>query len=681
MEIVEESQKQKDIWLYDIETMCPQFLLGMKLLGKEEWKWFEISAYRNDVDSMVKTLMETPLIACGFNNLSFDSQVVQYILETSERWYDKTGQEIVQLIYDFSQELISNQNYEIRKLPYSESYMDIEQWDLFSILGYENKHKRTSLKWIEFALDMPIKEMPYHHSTKFLTEQQCQEVKEYCESDIRTTEKLYYLVRGETDNEFYREKDEVQYRLDTIKEIGLSKRAVNYSGVRLGEEIVLKGYMKESGMTIGNIWERKKKHKIRTKFKFGECIPSYVKFKTKPFQEFFERVSKAEADIWDKDQEFPISCNGTNYLIKKGGIHSKDPSRIIKAENGMRLKDADISSQYPNSIDKRGIHPGHMGIAWNKNYKNEVEKRVGPNGYKNRGKKDKFYKGLAEVWKLVLNGGSFGKMNDKFSIQYDPFPHFSITIGNQFEILMLIESLEMEGIHVISANTDGILSYYPEALEEKYMQICNEWEVIIGNDKLGRLEYVEYTMIAQTSVNDYIAVDTKGTIKAKGDFGKDKELNKNKSRRIIPIAMEQNLINGIPVEETIKNHRNIYDFCIGKKSSADYFYRGIDRKKGIVEDIESRIVRYYCSTKEVGKRLYKIKREQSEKKGPKISKCESKSEYQVLFDIPFSVDKWEEFSIDYNYYISETYKLLDQFFPEEKRTRKIIESKQIQMFS
>ncbi len=322
-----------------------------------------------------------------------------------------------------------------------------------------------------------------------------------------------------------------------------------------------------------------------------------------------------------------------------------------------------------------------MGPAWNKNYKNEVAKRVGPGGYKERGKKEKFYKGLAEVWKLVLNGGSFGKMNDRFSVQYDPFPHFSVTIGNQFEILMLIEALEIEGIHVISANTDGILSHFPESLHDKYMQICNDWEVVIGNDKLGRLEYVDYKMIAQTSVNDYIAVDTKGNIKAKGDFSKDKELNKNKSRRIIPIALEQNLINGIPIEDTIKNHRNIYDFCIGKKSSTDYHYRGIDRKKGIVEDIENRIVRYYCSTKELGKRLYKIKREHSEKKGPKVSKCESKSEYQVLFDIPFNVNNWEDYSIDYEYYISECYKILDQFFPEGKRDRKITASKQIQMFS
>lgn len=658
---------EKELWVYDIETLACCYLIGLKKVGVEDWKWFEISNYRNDIDGMVKLLKDTPLIGISFNGLSFDSQVVQYIIDMSEVWYNSTGADIVQMIYNFAQNLIDNQNYEIRKLPYREQYMDMEQWDLFSILGYENKNKRTSLKWIEFSLDMPIQEMPYHHSRKDLTEQECEEVRRYCETDIRTTEQLYYLVRGQSDNEFYREKDEIQYRLDTIKEVGLPHKAVNYSGVRLGEEIVLKGYIEESGVTMNKLWEKKKANKPRTQFKFGDCIPKYVKFKTRPFHEFCKMVKEQDADIWLKDQKFPFTWNGTTYSIMKGGIHSVDPARTFRAENGMMLRDADIGSQYPNSINKRKLAPGHMGAAWNVNYVKQIEKRVGPDGYKNKGKKNKFYKGLAEVWKLVLNGGSFGKMNDKFSVQYDPFPHFSCTIGNQFEILMLIESLEMEGIHVVSANTDGILSYFPAEKDIRYMEICKEWEVAIGNDKLGQLEYTDYKLFAQTSVNDYIAIQTDGKIKTKGDFAKDCEIHKNKSKRIIPLAMEEWFVNGIPVEDTIRNDRNIYNFCIGKKSSADYFYKGINRKTGEVKDLDNRLIRYYCSTKEIGERLWKIKRDTSDKKGPKQSKCEASSEYQVLFNTPFTPDKWEEYAVDTEFYIRETNKLLHKIDPVKKR--------------
>lgn len=645
--------EESKIFVYDIETLQCQFLLGMKRLGTEEWHWFEVSEYRNDLDAMCKFLKEGNIgHMFGFNNLSFDIQVIQYILDTAQSWYNLSNQDIVQLIYNFAQNLIDNQNYEIRKLPYREQYLDIAQLDAFSIMGYENKNKRTSLKWIEFSLDMPIKEMPYHHSIKYLTKEQCMEIRDYCESDIHTTEKLYYIVRGQVKDSFYEGKDEIQYRIDAAKEVGLKDVAINYSGVKLGEEIVLKGFIEESGLTINNIWKKKKATKPRTTFLFGDCIPNYVSFKTKPFQDIYNKVRKKQVDIWSKEQEYPFSCNGTSYLIRKGGLHSKDPKRILQAGNGMLFRSADIGSQYPNSINKRVLFPSHMGKAWNVNYTNQILKRTGPGGYKEKGKKDNYYKGLAETWKLVLNGGSFGKSNEIHSIQYDPFMHFSVTIGNQFEILMLIESLEIAGIHITSANTDGIDTLFPEELDGEYYRVCKEWEKQVGNDKMGQLEYTDYKFMAQTSVNDYLAIGTDGKVKCKGDWSKDSELNKNKSNRIIPIALYEYFVNHIPIEDTIKNHRNIFDFCSGVKASKNYYYQGVDRKTGNLNDYDERIIRYYCS--KTGERLYKIKHEHAVTRGHKRTKCEGKADYQTLFNIPFSVDKWEDYNIDYRYYINET---------------------------
>jgi len=669
--------REDRIFIYDIETVRCQFLLGAKRLGTEEWHWFEISKYRNNLDGMCKFLRDGDIsFACGFNNLSFDSQVVQYILDMAESWWDTDNEMIVTFIYLFAQNLISNQDYEIRKLPYREKYLDVKQIDLFTILGYGNKNKSTSLKWIEFSLDMPIQEMPYPHTIEYLTEEQCNEVRLYCESDIRTTEKLYYLVRGQIKNSFYAEKDEIQYRIDAIKEIGLPEEAINYSGVKLGEEIVLKGYMQESGLNMNQIWERKKKSKPKTTFKFGDCIPKYVKFKTKEFQELYNRIRKDEVNIW-VEQEYQFSYNGTTYLIKKGGLHSSDPKRIIRAINGIIFRSADIGSQYPNSINKRKMYPSHLGPSWNTNYTNQILKRTGPGGYKELGKKDKYYKGLAETWKLVLNGGSFGKTNDRYSVQNDPFMHFSVTIGNQFEILMLIEMLELEGIHITSANTDGIDAVFPDSLNDEYYQICKEWEVIVGNDQMGQLEYTDYKIMVQLSVNDYLAIGTDGKVKLKGDFNKDVELHKNKSKRIIPLALEQYFVNDIPVEETIKAHRNLYDFCIGKKASKDYYYQGIDRKTGDLEDY-NRLIRYYCSTD--GKRLYKMKHAHSDKTGPIRSKCESKSEYQTLFNQPFDVSDWNEYKIDYKFYIESANEMIDKIDPVYARDRKIKEKGQMSLF-
>ena len=55
-------------------------------------------------------------------------------------------------------------------------------------------------------------------------------------------------------------------------------------------------------------------------------------------------------------------------------------------------------------------------------------------------------------------------------------------------------------------------------------------------------------------------------MKTKGDFVSEFELHKNKSARIVPLALQSYFINGIKPEKTIKEHNNIYDFCLGVKS-------------------------------------------------------------------------------------------------------------------
>lgn len=48
------------------------------------------------------------------------------------------------------------------------------------------------------------------------------------------------------------------------------------------------------------------------------------------------------------------------------------------------------------------MFPSHLGIAWNRVYKETITRRL---EYKKRGKEDRKYKGLAEMYKLSLNGG------------------------------------------------------------------------------------------------------------------------------------------------------------------------------------------------------------------------------------------------------------------------------------
>ena len=57
--------------------------------------------------------------------------------------------------------------------------------------------------------------------------------------------------------------------------------------------------------------------------------------------------------------------------------------------------------------------------------------------------------------------------------------------------------------------------------------------------------------MAIRDVSTYIAVYENGDIKHKNAFEIDKELHKNPSMRIVPIALEKYFVEGIHVEETI----------------------------------------------------------------------------------------------------------------------------------
>ena len=68
--------------------------------------------------------------------------------------------------------------------------------------------------------------------------------------------------------------------------------------------------------------------------------------------------------------------------------------------------------------------------------------------------------------------------------------------------------------------------------------------------------------------------------------------------RIVPISLKKYFINNIPISETIKNHNNIFDFCIrlkiNKNSKGLFSYFDYDSQSK--KDIElGRTTRYYCS--------------------------------------------------------------------------------------
>ncbi len=66
--------------------------------------------------------------------------------------------------------------------------------------------------------------------------------------------------------------------------------------------------------------------------------------------------------------------------------------------------------------------------------------------------------------------------------------------------------------------------------------------------------------------------------------------------RIVPIALKEYFVNNIPVEETIKNHTDIYDFCLRLKTNSKCIPKFKYLKDGLLQiDNLNRTTRYYVS--------------------------------------------------------------------------------------
>lgn len=68
---------------------------------------------------------------------------------------------------------------------------------------------------------------------------------------------------------------------------------------------------------------------------------------------------------------------------------------------------------------------------------------------------------------------------------YDRFAQLQVTINGQLMTMTLVEELELNGIHVISANTDGIVIKLPKDKLEVFNDITKdgmkliEWVLIV----------------------------------------------------------------------------------------------------------------------------------------------------------------------------------------------------------
>lgn len=628
----------RKIEIYDLETLLGCFTYTGYNVDTQQVTQFVIMEGRNDYDKLITHLKDI-VYQVGFNNVNFDYPILHNLINNYNAFKDFSGQRLCGDIHDFAQNLINQESPSFIKL---KDY-HIPQLDLFRVWHFNNKARRTSLKALEIAMNFPnVKEMPISHNTAVLTEDQVKQVLDYNLNDVMATKAFYEVSMPK-----------IELRKGIQKKYGLE--CLNYSDSKIGESLVLDLYCKKTGL---NRWDVKELRTYRPKITLKDCIFPYIKFETNEFNNLLnilldKTISQTKGAIAES-----VIFNGFKYDYGLGGIHGCIKPGIYESDNDYIIIDADVASLYPSIAITNKLYPKHLGEIFCKVYEDEIVKpRLAA---KKAGDMV-----MADGFKLSANS-VYGKSNDINSFLYDPMYTMKTTINGQLMLTMLAERLvlNIEDMTVLQINTDGITVRIPNNKEttDLYYNLCKNWE---EQTKLT-LEYVEYSKMIIRDVNNYIAVkfkksvDKPAEVKYKGAFEINKELHKDNSFKIIPIALSEYFVKGIPIETTIKNHRNIYDFCGRQKFDS--------KSKGRIDTLilvdgqytmdlqpTNKNTRYYISNKgSVFTKVYTKGSNEAINKGYLVT----------LFDNYVDKD-WDSYDINYQFYIKEANKEIDSIIDKQ----------------
>ena len=610
----------------------------------------------------------------GFNNLSYDKLMIACFL----MYFNlvKNTKELIEKLYETSKKIIELQDnkdaarkdFFLNSLKeYKLPFVDVDVFRIFALnkvgqginelgervfFGKSLKQTSINIKWyqlLEYTLP-PINEEEaqiYWKSPRYsgisienlnrlidrwdryILDDYIPDMLHYNKNDVFIVCEIARL---------YSDEIKLRYTISNAYEVNV----LNSSRSDMADKLFVKFYSNFSNLQP---WQWRGKKTERTIMNFKKVIFDNVKFKTKELQDFLSEIKTVCLTRTSKDEfERKITIGNTVYTVATGGLHSEDKPRILKSTIKYKYKHWDISSFYPSLMVAYKIAPKHLdeGVfvklvdyfrTTRIKAKHSVEDLV--DGIPK--------KVVAEALKIVINS-IYGKFGYEYGDIYDRMCTLRTTINGQLFILMLCEELELNGIPVVSANTDGIVIKLENDKEELFNSISKRWLEYTGLSA----DSEEYTRYVCRDVNNYFAEETNGKIDYKGDlnpFLYKENLQKGYNAPIVAKAVVEYFLHDKPVLETFYESTDILDFCktqnIGRKFNAVYAtneYKEIQRN-----------VRFYVSNR--GGSLFK--RDENMKlnnlcAGYKVTIL------NTLDDVPISLR-----DINYNYYYEEALKIID----------------------
>lgn len=618
----------KRVWFWDLETL-DIFTATFEDRDSDEIRQFVISKTRDDRKALFEFLSTEVAGLIGYNSIFFDAQVLEYIY----RYPDCSAKNI----RAYAEVITSDNN---RKPDIPEWQLRHKHLDLFKALSLSVKAKRTGLKWCEYQIDFEnIEDLPSDGIGDNWEEQ----VLSYNLNDVKATKALYF-----------RYIHEIELRKHLSEREGLN--LLNSTEPDMAKKLFAKYLSKAMGISS---YDLRSMGTDRDIVDVNEIIFPYIEFQTEKFNNVLKRYRTLKLGKNDKF-EIVLNHQGIDITYALGGIHAAPKNIIIESNETHVIKSFDYTSFYPHLIFKNGLCPEHLPIdIFLPLYEGFFHERVSipksdPRNY---------------ILKILLNS-LYGLTNDVYSFVRDRKVTLATCINGQLLLSMLVEKLtQIPGSQLIMCNTDGAELYIPRDKETEYYSICKWMEELCQIP----LEHETYKKLIIADCNNYTGIFENGKTKCKGKFEFENiPLHKNKSHSIIPKAVYEYFVNGKSIEETILNHRNIFDFCAGvrarktdKKGASWYELRSISGTD-IKKEKLSKTVRYFVSKK--GKWLFKCYEDGSyaHVEAP-LNLGKMKKDWKVTyFNKAYHLDNFEDFGIDYSYYIHRSREWINQIEPQNQ---------------
>ena len=650
--------RNKVILVYDIEVFQNIFHCAIKDTETGKITLFEISNRKNQLQELVEFFKEfenvegswnnsyttnyqfnTNKIFAGYNNIHYDNPIINYIIDYYNVMKDKTYIEICKSIFNLSKTILNSKEGEEgiwKKWKYQQWF---ESFDLLTMLY--STQLRVGLKEMQVTMQYPnVQEFVYDWDIP-LVESKFDEMIQYNINDVESTSEL-----------LDRCKKDIELRIAIEDEYGV--RVLSKDGVNIGMKLITQKYLEKTGQTW---WDIKDLRSPMDKIPLKDVILPFVKYDSPILKDMLDTLKKQTVSPGRKGYEYKFIFNNLRYTIGVGGIHSVNDPEIIIPKEDEYLIDCDVASLYPSMIIQHKFYPKHLGPEFLEIYSKIREERLEA---KHNGDKVK-----NETLKFALNGLS-GNLQNEHNFCYSPFAVMQIRVNGQLLLLMLAEKLVEIGCKIIQANTDGLFLICKKNKYEEYQKVCKEWE------KLTKLELEEdrFEAMYQYAINDYIAVKEgyhktkdKKLIKTKGMFITEVLLGKGLSPKIIPEAIINYFVDNIPVEETIKNCRDIRKFLKAEKTGKQWTVEYNDK-------IQQRINRFYVSNN--GYYLWKFKTDSGVKEYQNMLKGYAVTLHNTFYsdeDLQWKYAQGETFEsiydINYNYYISQCKKIINDIKPKQ----------------